>query len=183
MELVDFILNMEGIKDFYSASKMTDEIMEEIVENAISASEASGSSCASSPSTGEVLHCPDTPCGQDSNYSKKNRSIKSVVSKAKDPSTKSSFLPPCRVCGDNASGFHYGANTCEACKVSVGCREWLYIYMKMKSSNDFFSNDFTKITKKKNNENKKVSIFYSNYFLRMILIHSRGCCCGRNSVK
>ncbi|XP_011431632.4 vitamin D3 receptor A isoform X2 [Magallana gigas] len=116
MELVDFILNMEGIKDFYSASKMTDEIMEEIVENAISASEASGSSCASSPSTGEVLHCPDTPCGQDSNYSKKNRSIKSVVSKAKDPSTKSSFLPPCRVCGDNASGFHYGANTCEACK-------------------------------------------------------------------
>lgn len=146
MELVDFILNMEGIKDFYSASKMTDEIMEEIVENAISASEASGSSCASSPSTGEVLHCPDTPCGQDSNYSKKNRSIKSVVSKAKDPSTKSSFLPPCRVCGDNASGFHYGANTCEACKVSVGCREWLFIYMNMKSLNDVFSNDFTKIT-------------------------------------
>ena len=30
----------------------------------------------------------------------------------------SSFLPPCRVCGDKASGFHYGANTCEACKVS-----------------------------------------------------------------
>lgn len=165
MELVDFILNMEGIKDFYSASKMTDEIMEEIVENAISASEASGSSCASSPSTGEVLHCPDTPCGQDSNYSKKNRSIKSVVSKAKDPSTKSSFLPPCRVCGDNASGFHYGANTCEACKVSVGCREWLYIYIyENEKLKWLFSNDFTKITKKKNNENKKVSIFYSNYF-------------------
>ena len=28
-------------------------------------------------------------------------------------------LPPCRVCGCKASGFHYGANTCEACKVSV----------------------------------------------------------------
>lgn len=27
------------------------------------------------------------------------------------------FLPPCRVCGQKASGFHYGANTCEACKV------------------------------------------------------------------
>ncbi|XP_052064732.1 retinoic acid receptor gamma-like isoform X4 [Mytilus californianus] len=27
-----------------------------------------------------------------------------------------SFLPPCRICGDKASGFHYGANTCEACK-------------------------------------------------------------------
>ncbi|KAL3868924.1 hypothetical protein ACJMK2_041676 [Sinanodonta woodiana] len=25
-------------------------------------------------------------------------------------------LPPCRVCGDKASGLHYGANTCEACK-------------------------------------------------------------------
>lgn len=28
----------------------------------------------------------------------------------------SHILPPCRVCGDKASGFHYGANTCEACK-------------------------------------------------------------------
>ena len=27
------------------------------------------------------------------------------------------ILPPCQVCGDNASGYHYGANTCEACKV------------------------------------------------------------------
>lgn len=29
------------------------------------------------------------------------------------------LLPPCRVCGDQASGFHYGANTCEACKVGL----------------------------------------------------------------
>lgn len=27
-------------------------------------------------------------------------------------------LPPCRVCGEKASGLHYGANTCEPCKVS-----------------------------------------------------------------
>lgn len=26
------------------------------------------------------------------------------------------LLPPCRVCGDRASGYHYGVNTCEACK-------------------------------------------------------------------
>ena len=26
-------------------------------------------------------------------------------------------LPPCRICNDKASGFHYGLNTCEACKV------------------------------------------------------------------
>jgi Zinc finger, C4 type (two domains) len=27
------------------------------------------------------------------------------------------MLPPCRICAEKASGFHYGANTCEACKV------------------------------------------------------------------
>ncbi|BFZ15572.1 hypothetical protein BsWGS_18611 [Bradybaena similaris] len=27
-----------------------------------------------------------------------------------------SCLPPCRVCGDQAAGYHYGVNTCEACK-------------------------------------------------------------------
>jgi len=29
------------------------------------------------------------------------------------------MLPPCRICGEKASGFHYGVNTCEACKVSI----------------------------------------------------------------
>ena len=29
------------------------------------------------------------------------------------------MLPPCRICGEIASGFHYGANTCEACKVYI----------------------------------------------------------------
>lgn len=36
----------------------------------------------------------------------------------KAPPKPSHVLPPCRVCGDKASGFHYGANTCEACKVN-----------------------------------------------------------------
>ena len=27
------------------------------------------------------------------------------------------MLPPCAVCGSPSSGYHYGANTCEACKV------------------------------------------------------------------
>lgn len=28
-------------------------------------------------------------------------------------------LPPCRVCGEKASGLHYGVYTCEACKVNM----------------------------------------------------------------
>ncbi|KAK6191924.1 hypothetical protein SNE40_003497 [Patella caerulea] len=31
-------------------------------------------------------------------------------------STHNTYLPPCRICGEKASGFHYGVNTCEACK-------------------------------------------------------------------
>ena len=27
-------------------------------------------------------------------------------------------LPPCRVCGGKASGYHYGVNTCQGCRVS-----------------------------------------------------------------
>jgi len=31
-------------------------------------------------------------------------------------------LPPCRICGQQAKGFHYGVNTCDACKVFITCR-------------------------------------------------------------
>ena len=37
------------------------------------------------------------------------------------------LLPPCRVCGEKASGFHYGVNTCEACKVPIYYTYQLYI--------------------------------------------------------
>lgn len=52
-----------------------------------------------------------------------------MVFKVKDFSIKLSFFLFCRVCGDNVLGFYYGVNMCEVCKVSVGCREWLYIYI------------------------------------------------------
>jgi hypothetical protein len=31
--------------------------------------------------------------------------------------TNTSLLPPCKICNEPAAGFHYGVNTCEACKV------------------------------------------------------------------
>lgn len=33
-----------------------------------------------------------------------------------DPSPPDTILPPCRICDEKSSGYHYGANTCEACK-------------------------------------------------------------------
>ncbi|XP_059170283.1 retinoic acid receptor gamma-like [Physella acuta] len=38
------------------------------------------------------------------------------ISNKMEVSTGTILLPPCRICGDVSSGFHYGANTCEACK-------------------------------------------------------------------
>ena len=38
-----------------------------------------------------------------------------------DPTPCAPVLPPCRICDEKSSGFHYGANTCEACKVSTYC--------------------------------------------------------------
>lgn len=42
-----------------------------------------------------------------------------VYTEHKTHSRTSSYLPPCRICRKKASGFHYGVNTCEACKVSL----------------------------------------------------------------
>ena len=44
-----------------------------------------------------------------------------VVSESQEvtSTTWQPMLPPCRVCGEKASGFHYGVNTCEACKVGT----------------------------------------------------------------
>lgn len=34
-------------------------------------------------------------------------------------------LPPCRICSAKASGFHYGVNSCESCKVVHCCLDFL----------------------------------------------------------
>lgn len=45
-----------------------------------------------------------------------NDELPSEQSKTASKTAVTGYLPPCRICGGVASGFHYGANTCEACK-------------------------------------------------------------------
>ena len=39
--------------------------------------------------------------------------------------------PTCKVCGDESSGFHYGVDSCEGCKVGGN---YLYFCIKVKLS-------------------------------------------------
>ena len=55
----------------------------------------------------------DTDCANKSNTEDKTPLPKRSGNCPPD----GNLLPPCRVCGAKASGLHYGANTCESCKV------------------------------------------------------------------
>lgn len=68
------------------------------------------------------MDCDEVPSSSDmANNSlghpdiKRKKSENDVQIKVKP---HSNLLPPCRVCSSEASGIHYGVNTCEACKVS-----------------------------------------------------------------
>ncbi|KAJ8299365.1 hypothetical protein KUTeg_023425 [Tegillarca granosa] len=60
-------------------------------------------------------HCPDSTHSSTSFLTKSEEPTEDIPSPDSVLSSKP-HLPPCRVCGEKASGFHYGVNTCEACK-------------------------------------------------------------------
>lgn len=42
-----------------------------------------------------------------------------MFSKLQDDTSPAALNIECRVCGDKASGFHYGVHACEGCKVGL----------------------------------------------------------------
>ncbi|XP_076116122.1 nuclear receptor ROR-beta-like isoform X1 [Mytilus galloprovincialis] len=54
--------------------------------------------------------------GANSNPPGKVRSIRKYFKNSRQHPPNPDALPPCRVCGEKASGLHYGVNTCEPCK-------------------------------------------------------------------
>lgn len=70
-------------------------------------------------STGTISPVAITSGSDLSQISESVQGIYPTTSGPKRPKYRASrppLLPPCRVCQDRASGFHYGVNTCEACK-------------------------------------------------------------------
>ena len=68
----------------------------------------------------EKVNEPDSSSddeGANSNPPGKVRSIRKYFKNSRQHPPNPDALPPCRVCGEKASGLHYGVNTCEPCKV------------------------------------------------------------------
>ena len=70
-----------------------------------------------SSTTDDVTTTSPAYSGGDSCQASPDSALQPTPSSSSSSSSSTPLLPPCRVCGEKASGFHYGVNTCEACKV------------------------------------------------------------------